>query len=110
MAFRDTDRIKSLDISENDIGSRNFTILLPIFESNTCIEDLNIADCQLDGNCVQKLCGILKTINQSLRVLKFRNSSLGEVGANAIADLIGGNMTLSELEIFNCDIDEKGGN
>ena len=108
-AFRSTDRIRSLDISENEIGSKNFQILLPIFESNINIENLNIADCQLDGICAEKLCQILKRNNKSLKVLKFRNSNLAEIGAKAIADLIRGHMTIMELEIFNCDIDEKGG-
>ena len=56
-----------------------------------------------------KLCGILKQTNKSLKHLKFRNSNLGWVGANAIAELIREHMTLVELEAFNCSIDEKGG-
>ena len=44
-AFSNTKRIKSLDLSENDIGNDNFLIMLPIFEANTEIENLNIADC-----------------------------------------------------------------
>ena len=44
-AFINTNRIKSLDLSENDIGNDNFLIMLPIFESNNTIENLNIADC-----------------------------------------------------------------
>ena len=56
-----------------------------------------------------KLCGILKQTNKSLKHLKFRNSNLGWVGANAIAELIREHMTLVELEVFNCSIDEKGG-
>lgn len=31
LAFKNTDRIRYLDISENDIGSENFMILMPIF-------------------------------------------------------------------------------
>lgn len=45
-----------------------------------------------------------------MRLLKFRNSNLGDVGAQAISNLIGGHQTLVELEIFNCGISEKGGN
>ena len=59
IAFKNTDRIRSLDLSENDIGSENFLIMLQIFESNIDIENLNIADCQLDGSCVGQLCEIL---------------------------------------------------
>ena len=109
LAFKSTDRIRSLDISENEIGSKNFQILLPIFESNIHIENLNIADCQLDGICAEKLCEILKRKNRSLKLLKFRNSKLADNGAKAVANLIRGHMTIVELEIFNCDIDEKGG-
>ena len=63
-----------LDISENDIGSENFMILMPIFESNTQIETLNVADCNLDGFCATALCQILKQSNTKLTTLKFRNS------------------------------------
>ena len=45
-----------------------------------------------------------------MKLLKFRNSNLGELGANAIAELIRGHMSLVELEIFNCGIEETGGN
>ena len=110
LAFKDTDRIRHLDISENDIGSENFRIMMPIFQSNKMIEELNVADCNLDGYCAQDLCNILKHSNQHLHTLKFRNSALGEVGALAIAELIKGHMSMVLLEIFNCGIDEAGGN
>ena len=110
LAFKSTDRICYLDISENDIGSQNFMILMPIFESNNKIENLNVADCNLDGTCAEALCSILKSLNTQLHTLKFRNSALGEIGARAIAELIKGHMSLVLLEIFNCGIDEAGGN
>ena len=110
IAFKDTNRVRQLDISENDIGSKNFMILMPIFAANTRIENLNVADCNLDGHCADALCRILKASNQSLHTLKFRNSKLDEVGAMAIAELIKGHMSLVLLEIFNCGIDEAGGN
>ena len=97
-------------MSENDIGSDNFKILIPIFESNNKIEELNVADCNLDGECAMLLCQILKDRNQHLEKLKFRNSALGEVGALAIAELIKGHMSMVLLEIFNCGIDAAGGN
>ena len=34
---------------------------------------------------------------------------MGDVGAKAIAELIRENMSLVELEVFNCSIEEKGG-
>jgi Ran GTPase-activating protein (RanGAP) involved in mRNA processing and transport len=40
----------------------------------------------------------------------FRNSPLGDVGAEAISHLIAGNKSIQELEIFNCRIGETGGN
>ena len=69
-----------------------------------------MADCNLDGECAQLLCHILNSRNQELKQLKFRNSALGEIGALAIADLIKGHMSMVLLEIFNCRIDEAGGN
>lgn len=85
-------------------------ILLPIFKSNNLIENLNVADTTIEGECVKQLCSILKEKNFALRLLKFRNSNLGEVGAEAISNLIAGHQTLVELEIFNCGIGEHGGN
>lgn len=110
LAFGDTDRIRELDISENDIGSKNFTLLMKVFRSNTKISTLNVADCKLDGGCAQELCSILKEHNDSLKLLKFRNSPLGEKGALAIADLIQRHSSLVEIEMFNCEIAEHGGN
>lgn len=110
IAFSQTDRIKSIDISENDIGSTNFIILLPIFKSNNLIETVNVADTTIDGECAKQLCGILKELNFALKILQFRNSNLSDVGAEAISNLIAGHQTLVELEIFNCGIGEQGGN
>jgi len=110
LAFKNKNNIRHLDISENDIGSENFMILMPIFEANTEIEGLNVADCMLEGFCAEALCTILKQSNSRLHTLKFRNSKLREVGAQAIAELIKGHMSLVLLEIFNCEIDEAGGN
>ena len=88
LAFKDTNRIKSLDISENNLGSKNFQILIPIFRSNVKIENLNVADTKIDGVCAEKMCSILKSSNKSLKVLKFRNSNLEDDGAQAIAHLL----------------------
>jgi len=45
IAFQHGSRLKSLNLSENDIGNSNFLILMPIFEANVGIENLNVADC-----------------------------------------------------------------
>jgi Ran GTPase-activating protein (RanGAP) involved in mRNA processing and transport len=71
---------------------------------------LNLADCKIDGECVASLCKILKSTNFSLKLLKFRNSHLGDIGANAISNLIQDHNALMDLEIFNCGITERGGN
>jgi len=104
-----SDRIQELDLSENDIGPENFMLLLKIFHSNDKILSLNLADCKLDGECVAKLCKILKQRNFSLKFLKFRNSKFSEEGVESIAELIRNHKTLLDLEIFNCGITERGG-
>jgi hypothetical protein len=38
-----------LDISENDLGPNNFSLLQKVFEDNNKIEKLNIADTNIDG-------------------------------------------------------------
>jgi Ran GTPase-activating protein (RanGAP) involved in mRNA processing and transport len=58
-----TERIKHIDLSENDIGKKNFVLLLDIFKSNSNIQTINVADCNIDGNCVEKMCSILKATN-----------------------------------------------
>eukprot|EP00347_Sterkiella_histriomuscorum_P009457 403341144 len=109
IALENTSRLKTLDLSENDLGSQNFKILLKIFNKNNEIELLNIADCKLDGNCSQNLCKILQQTNSSLKYLYFRNSNIGDQGAEAVSELIKDHKTLIELEVFNCGITEKGG-
>ena len=47
IALENTNRIKMLDLSENDLGSKNFRILLKIFHKNNEIELLNVADCKV---------------------------------------------------------------
>ena len=43
-------------------------------------------------------------------MLHLRNCKIGDQGAFALANIISGNSTMSDLEIFNCGISEKGGN
>ena len=52
IALSDKDKIRNLDLSENDIGKSNFMLLLNIFKSIIYIQTLNVADCNIDGNCV----------------------------------------------------------
>ena len=47
--------------------------------------------------------------NHTLRYLYFRNSNIGDQGAEAVSELIRDHKTLIELEVFNCGITEKGG-
>jgi hypothetical protein len=57
-----------------------------------------------------ELCRILETSNESIKKLYFRNSKIGDEGAMAVASLIRANQSMVELEVFNCNITEKGGN
>jgi hypothetical protein len=54
-----TDRLRELDLSENDLGSGNFKLLLRVFPRNTAIEVLNVADCKVDATGAVALCQIL---------------------------------------------------
>jgi len=78
IALENTDRLRSVDLSENDLGPKNFHILLRIFHNNTNIEVLNIADCKLDAQSAAELCRILENSNKSIRKLFFRNSAIGD--------------------------------
>lgn len=109
LALNNKNRVKHLDISENDLGPANFSLLQKIFSINTHIEFLNIADCKVDGDQIAILCQNLK-MNTALKYFYLRNSKIGEKGSMAIAELIDFNKTLVELEIFNCGINESGGN
>ena len=75
LALVKTTKLQLIDFSENDIGPENFKILLPIFDTNTQVTFLNIADCRIDGNCCVALCELLQK-NQKLKSLFFRNSKI----------------------------------
>ena len=60
MALCNDNRLTLLDLSENDIGPQNFSLLQKIFKVNTKIKSLNIADCNIDGEQTQILCKSLK--------------------------------------------------
>lgn len=109
LALETSDRLRHLDLSENDIGPGNFKLLLRLFPRNTHVEYLNVADCKLDAQCAVDLCSILQQSNKSLRNLYFRNSKIRDEGALAVAELIKGNISMVELEVFNCGISERGG-
>jgi len=61
IALQDTYRIVELDLSLNDIGSRNFEYLQRIFKSNINIELLNLDDCRIEEEQIKNLCEILTT-------------------------------------------------
>jgi len=82
IALENTNRIKHLDISENDLGPVNFRLLLRLFPKNCNIEVLNVADCKIDAAGAVELCKIIQKTNKaSLRNLYFRNSRIGDEGA-----------------------------
>lgn len=60
ISLSETTRLKSLNISENDVGTDNFRLILDVFRSNNSCEEINLADCKIDGECVVALCQILK--------------------------------------------------
>lgn len=49
LALETSDRLRHLDLSENDIGPLNFKLLLRVFPNNKEVEYLNVADCKLDA-------------------------------------------------------------
>jgi len=61
IALQDTYRIVELDLSLNDIGSRNFEYLQRIFKSNINIELLNLDNCRIEEEQIKNLCEILTT-------------------------------------------------
>ena len=105
LALCKTDRLVHLDISENDLGPKNFNLLHKVFRKNTKIECLNIADCMIDGKETKILCESLMN-NKALKYLFLRNCNIGDEGSTSIASLIDFNKTMIELEIFNCGITE----
>lgn len=59
LALAATDRIVELDLSSNKIGSSNFDFLQAVFSANSKLQLLNIAECQIDGAQIGKMCGIV---------------------------------------------------
>ena len=84
IALAGTDRLKELDLSENNIGPRNFSFLQRIFKKNEEIELLNLADCRLDGDQTKELCESLMK-NHKLKYFYLRNCDLQLVGAEYIS-------------------------
>ena len=80
-----------------------------IFKSNIYLELLNLAECKVSGGEISILCDNLSE-NQSIKYLYLRNNDLGEIGAESMARLILVNKSMIELDLFNCNINSKGGN
>lgn len=88
ISLTNTDRIRYLSLSENDLGPKNFSVLQPIFIKNIYIQTLNLADCKLDGPETVKLCDSLLN-NKVLKHLYMRNCEIGDLGASSLAKLVG---------------------
>ena len=106
-----------IDLSDNDIGPKNFRLLMKVFETNRGeilnliildITFVNIADCKINGEIAVELCSILTNSNK-LKSLLIRNCPIGDLGAEAVAKMIESHTSLQELELFNWGISEKGG-
>lgn len=80
LALSNDNRLEHLDLSENDLGPKNFSLLQKIFKVNTKIESLNIADCWIDGEQTDYLCQSLKK-NTKLKYLYLRNCRIGDRGS-----------------------------
>jgi Ran GTPase-activating protein (RanGAP) involved in mRNA processing and transport len=109
IALSKTSKILELDLSFNDVGPQNFSLLQRIFKSNIYLELLNLANCGINGEETANLCeGLL--LNQSLKYLYLRNNELRDEGSEAISKLILTNQSMIELDLYNCKINESGGN
>jgi len=49
-------------------------------------------------------------LNHKLKYLYLRNCDLEQIGAEYISQLILGNKTIIELDLFNCRLPQEGGN
>jgi hypothetical protein len=56
IAFKNSDRLNYLDLSNNDLGTANFCLLLPVFKANNKITKLNLADTNINGESCKQLC------------------------------------------------------
>ena len=92
--------LEYIDFSDNDIGPNNFKLLMKVFEINTNIRYINIADCKINGETTAELCSIL-TNNKQLKSLLIRNCPIGDTGAEAVGKMIKNHTSLQELELFN---------
>jgi hypothetical protein len=76
IALSNTDRVLELDISLNDIGSENFSLLQKIFKCNIYMELLNLAECNINGDEAKTLFLNLGD-NHNIKYLYLRNNQLG---------------------------------
>lgn len=49
IALQETDKLTQVDLSSNQIGPSNFSLLQKIFKTNINIELLNLDECRIDG-------------------------------------------------------------
>lgn len=92
--------LEHIDFSNNDIGSTNFKFLMNVFKVNLNIKFINIADSKINGETAAELCTIL-TNNKQLKSLLIRNCPIGDMGAEAVGNMIKNHTSLQELELFN---------
>ncbi|KAH9365997.1 hypothetical protein HPB48_010601 [Haemaphysalis longicornis] len=84
--------------------------VLSCLAHNTAIEELCLSDAPLEDYPVPTAPIYEFAANRSVKVLRFRNIELREAGAMAFAELLRDNTTLEEVEFSGCHVGDFGAN
>ena len=114
--------VKTLKLSHNPLGDEGTKVLVEMLGAessgtvNTTLEHIDLSYCSIQPVGAQHLAQAVQ-VNTSVNTLNLRDNPLGDEGAKALAEMLGGNgaessgtvnTTLEHVDLSNCDIGPVG--
>ncbi|GAB4815992.1 hypothetical protein N2152v2_003038 [Parachlorella kessleri] len=100
--------LKVLGISDNYIGALGAGVLGAALRQNESLQELTIKGNELGDEGVKVLCEALKERKGEIKALDMGNNTITAVGAAALADLLRGNNSLTDVNINMNDVGDDG--
>ena len=98
--------LKKLDISNNKLGMEGSVALAEMLSCNNSLTKLNLGCCIPEAGLTEIAKGLLH--NTSLERLDISHNKLGMKGSEALGKLLSCNKSLTELNLWWCDIPQAG--
>ena len=99
--------LKKLDISVNKPGMEGSVVLAEMSSCNKSLTELNLGGCDIPEAGLREIArGLLK--NTSLKKLDISHNKPGMEGSVALGEMLSSNKSLTELNLWWCDIPEGG--